>query len=352
VPKRYKDLWRALVSFPNLLQAFERARKGKRSRPDVAAFERDLEPGLLRLHEELTAGTYRPGPYRTFEIHDPKRRLISAAPFRDRVVHHALTNVIEPLFDRSFLYDSYANRLGKGTHAALRRCKLYVRRFPCVLKMDVEKYFPNVDHEILLSLLARRIGDPRVLGLARAILASGEGILDGEAPFRYFPGDDLFAVNRPRGLPLGNQTSQFFANVYLDPLDRFVKQRLGAPGYLRYVDDFLLFAREKAVLHRWKGEIAIFLERLRLRAHPRKCAVLPVRCGVPFVGFRVFPGRTLLRREAVRRFVRRMKGFQRARREGQIRLADVGTSVRSYLAHAAHADAASLNRALLRQFVF
>ena len=250
-------LFQRITSFPNLLQAARLASRGKRLRPNVAAFSLDLESELHQLQHELLSRSYRPGPYRAFLIHDKKPRFISAAPFRDRVVHHALCNAIEPIFDRSFLYDSYACRKGKGTHAAVDRASSYARRFRYVLKCDVEKCFPSIDHAILLDLIAERIWDEGALWLTHTIL---EGSNQQPDALRYFPGDDLFTpFERRRGIPIGNQTSQFFANVYLDKLDYYVKQTLRVPGYIRYVDDFLLFAHDKRRLHEHRAAIEEFL---------------------------------------------------------------------------------------------
>jgi retron-type reverse transcriptase len=232
-------MYSRLTSWENLLRAYRRAAKGKRGKPNVAAFEYHLEDNLWQLQQELQQQVYRPGGYNSFFIHDPKRRLISAAPFRDRVVHHALCNLIEPLFERSFIEDSFANRRGKGTHAARARAQQFARRFRYVLPGDVRQFFPSVDHAILHALLAQKIGDEQVLWLIGLILESGKDVLKAQYDMVYFPGDDLFAVNRSRGLPIGNLTSQFWANVYLNPFDHFVKRRLRCRGLVRYVDDFL-----------------------------------------------------------------------------------------------------------------
>jgi retron-type reverse transcriptase len=223
--KTYKHLYPLITHFDNLHLAFKKAARGKRSRADVAGFEFDLERELLELQSELETQSYKPGQYFNFRIHDPKPRLISAAPFRDRVVHHALCNIIEPIFERRFVYDSYACRVGKGTHAALDRAQHFARRYPYVLKCDLEHFFPSMDHQILKAQLARLIADPPTLALAGKILDSGAGIHADDYEPRYFPDDNLLAANRPRGLPIGNLTSQFWANVYLDPLDHFVKPR-------------------------------------------------------------------------------------------------------------------------------
>ena len=230
------------------------AARGKRFKPGVARFVFDLERELLRLHEELASKTYRPGPYRTFTIYEGKTRQISAAPFRDRVVHHALTGVLEPIFERSFIFDSYACRKGKGTHAAVDRCQQFARRYRYVLKADVRKFFPSIDH-------ADPQGPDRPQDQRPRCPLAGRPDHRPQQPqdpvLMWFPGDDLFTpTERRRGLPLGNQTSQFFANVYLDPLDHFVTDRLGL-SYVRYVDDFLVFADDKRRLQRCGGDRAL-----------------------------------------------------------------------------------------------
>ena len=250
--KRQGNLWDGMISFENLLHAAQAAARGKRFKPGVARFVFDLERQLLRLHEELAGKTYRPGPYRTFTIYEGKTRQISAAPFRDRVVHHALTGVLEPIFERSFIFDSYACRKGKGTHAAVDRCQRFARRYRYVLKADVRKFFPSIDHRVLEGAIARKIKDPDVLWLVGRIIDHSN---PQDPVLMWFPGDDLFTpTERRRGLPLGNQTSQFFANVYLDPLDHFITDRLGL-SYVRYVDDFLVFADDKRRLREARAEV-------------------------------------------------------------------------------------------------
>ena len=288
--KTYKNLYPRITSFANLYQAFRAARKGKRDRAAVAAFEFDLESNLLALAAELRDQTYQPGSYTSFYIYEPKRRLVSAAPFRDRVVHHALCSVIEPIWEKRFIHTSYACRLGKGTHRALDQAHAWVKRYRYAFHGDIVKYFPAIDHAVLRALLARRIADSQTLWLVDQILNSGAGILADEYPMTYFPGDDLLAALRPRGLPIGNLTSQFWANVYLHELDKFVKHDLRCPAYLRYMDDFVLFADSKQALHEWRSQITVFLAaHLRLVVHPRKSTVVPTRSGLDFCGFRFVP---------------------------------------------------------------
>ncbi len=241
MPRRHDDLFGRIASFRSLHAAARRAILGKRRKPGAAAFTANLETEILRLERELFAATYKPGRYVRFEVHDPKPRMVSAAPFRDRVVHHAACAVVEPIFERGFVHDSYANRTGKGSHRAIDRYERYRDRYRYVLRCDIFRYFPAIDHELLKVDLRRRIGCERTLWLLDTIV---DGSNPQEAVHLYYPGDDLFEpYRRRRGLPIGNLTSQFFANVYLDGLDHFCKEVLRAPGYVRYVDDFALFQR-------------------------------------------------------------------------------------------------------------
>ena len=232
-------------TWETLYLAYRKVARSKRGRAAAAAFEYRLEDNLIQLQDELAAQAYQPGPHAHFTIHEPKRRLISAAPFRDRVVHHALCNLIEPAFERSFIHHSYANRVGKGTHKALDTCQRWARRYRYVLQCDVQQFFPAIDHGLLQCMLNRRIQDGAIRRLIARILASGVGVLSEEYEMVYFPGDDLFAINRPRGLPIGNLTSQFWANCYLNEFDHFVNRELGCCAYERFVDDFLIFADDQ-----------------------------------------------------------------------------------------------------------
>jgi len=345
-----EGMFERLASFENLYEAARRARRGKRYKAAAARFHQDLAANLVRLSDELLSGTYRPGPYRTFTIYEPSRRYISAAPYRDRVVHHALCRLIEPLFERSFIYDSYANRVGKGTHRALDRATHYARRHRYVLQGDIRLFFPSIDHQILLERLARRIRDERVLELAGLILAYSNP--QPEANF-YFSGDNLFTpYERRKGLPIGNLTSQFWANLYLDPLDHYLKDDLGAPGYVRYVDDFLVFAGDKGELREWGEKVRRKLEGMRLVLHERKTRIYPVEEGIPFLGFRVFPGRRRLLPCAVKRARRRLERLAGECERGETDLEAVGRSVAAWVAHAAHGNTKGLRRRLLGGVAF
>jgi retron-type reverse transcriptase len=340
-----------VCDWDNLYLAYRKARKGKRGRPPAATFEFNLEANLVYLRGELAAKTYTPGEYHSFYIHEPKRRLISAAPFRDRVVHHALCNVIEPIFERGFIYDSYANRVGKGTHRALDRAQQFARRFRYVLQCDVRQFFPSIDHAILRDILAHKIADEDVLWLIDLILESGVGVLAEEYEVQWFPGDDLLAAHRPRGLPIGNLTSQFWANCYLNSFDHFVKRVLHCAGYLRFVDDFLLFANDKQTLWAWRQAIVDRLADRRLTIHPG-AHPRPVTEGIPFLGFVVFPTHRRLRRRKVIHYRQRLKAMLRAYSSGALPADQVAASILGWINHARYGDTWGLRHAVLKSVTF
>ena len=233
-------------------------------------------------------------------------RWISAAPYADRVVHHALCNVVEPLIDRRLVFDCWANRKGKGSHRAVLRYQRFAGCQRYALKVDIRKYFPSIDHTILKDQLGRIFKDRRLLALMHQIVEGGQV----PEPHQDFPGDDLFApLDRPKGLPIGNLTSQLWANLYLNDFDfdHWVNQHLGCRGYVRFVDDFILLADSKPVLHEWKEAIVDRLRACRLQVHPRKNVILRTSEGVPFLGYVVWPGRIRVRGETVRRFRRRLR---------------------------------------------
>jgi retron-type reverse transcriptase len=348
--KRHGQLWDKLTSFANLVRAADAARKGKRHRPNVARFDFDLEKELCRLQDELRSHTYVPGEYRSFLIHEPKQRLISAAPYRDRIVHHALVRILAAIFEPTFDYDSYACRRGKGTHAAVDRFTVFARRHRYVLKCDVRKYFPSIDHEILKGLVARKIKDPDVLGLVNRII---DGSNPQEEVQEWFPGDELFTpAGRRRGLPIGNQTSQFFANVYLNPFDHWVRQTLRARCYIRYMDDFVLFGDDKRWLADARECCRAFLVSLRLRLHPDKSVISRVADGTRFLGFRVFPDHRRLPLANVVRMRRRLRRLAAGYAAGELAWPDVSRRILSWMGHARHADTYRLCERLFAEVVF
>ena len=325
--KTYKNLFEKMISFENLFLAARKARKGKKMKTDTAQFNFNMENELIKLHEELKNRTYAPGPYRHFHVYDPKKRLISAAPYRDRVVHHAFCNIIEPLFDKTFIYDSYACRSDKGTHRALDRAQKFLRANRYVLQCDIRKFFPSVDHDLLFGMLSNKIKDAKVLWLAKLIIKSAE---------RGIP-------HYSKGLPIGNLTSQFFANLYLNEMDYFIKFGLREKCYIRYMDDFLVFGNEKKHLHKIKDEVKSFLEnKLGLNIHPKKNTIFPVRTGIGFLGFHIFKEYRRLKKGNIRLFLARMKRFRGLLRQGLMTIGEISHSLGCWLAHASYGNTLSL----------
>ena len=341
--KRHGNLFPTITSFSNLLAASKQAQKGKRYREPVLAFNANLEQELLQLQRELRCDRYEPGAYALFEIYEPKRRVISAAPYRDRVVHHALCNAIVPIFDRTFISTTYANRRGYGSHRGLRQFIRYARSSRYILQCDIRKYFPSIDIEILKEQLRRKLKCRRTLGLIDRILdnraIAPTSKTQPVTPIEHFPGDDLLTpLSRVTGLPIGNLTSQFFANGYLNGFDHYVKETLGISKYLRYVDDFALFGDDRAMLQNCRRAIEDYLATLRLRIHPVKSQLFETRLGPHFVGFRVLPDRVRVRNHNLRSGRRRLVELRRALATQTQTEGEIQQRLQSWNAHLAHGD--------------
>ncbi|MDC8449327.1 MAG: reverse transcriptase/maturase family protein [Nitrospira sp.] len=348
--KQIDGIWDTVTCFENLLRAYRTARRGKRSKRGVAEFGLNLERELLALQRVLRERTYQPSEYRLFTIYERKPRVIAAAPFRDRVVHHAIMQVIEPLFDRTFLSDSYACRKAKGVHAAVDRYQAWAQTYRYVLKMDVQQYFPSIDHELLKGKLRRRITDASVLELLDRIIDSSPR---GTTVSSYFLGDHLFTpLDRRAGIPIGNLTSQFFANLYLDDFDQYIKQVLKVRPYLRYVDDMVVLDHDKVRLGEIRAAVREQLAIDRLRLHPRKAHISPVADGLNLLGYVVYPSRRRLRSDNGHRFGRKLRTMAKAYRTGRLEGSTVMASVQSWIGHAQHADTEGLRRAIFSQAVF
>jgi len=342
----YTNLFEQIYDFERLHAAYRRARLGKRDRMAVLRFEQNLEGELIQLQNELIWDEYRTGRYHRFCIYEPKPREVAALPFRDRVLQHSLVAAIEPIWERRFIADSYACRPGRGMHRGADRAQAMMRRVlrehgqVYALKADISKYFASIDHGVLRQLLRRHIACPRTLVLCDQIIASTA------AP------DDL----APRGLPIGNLTSQLWANVYLHELDRFAKHELRLKHYVRYMDDFVVLHHDKAALHAIRAQIEAFLwGQLRLRTNA-KTQIFPVSSGrgrgLDFLGYHIWPTHRRLRRASIRRIVRSLKRAQRLYAAGAIEIEHVGRSVASWVAHARGADTYRLRRKLLAEFAF
>ena len=292
-----RDLWIELCSYKNLEIAFKKARKYKTLKSYVLEFEKNLEEKLLLLRSELLLHSYKPKPLQTFIVRDPKTRKISKSDFRDRVVHHALCNIIEPTFEEYFIYDSYANRKGKGALKALQRFDYFKRKVSkndtknCfVLKCDIKHYFKTVDHKILLNTVKIKVQDKNIIWFIKKILQNYNN------------------REKNKGMPLGNLTSQFFVNVYLNELDYFVKHELKIKYYIRYVDDFVVLYDNYKSLEKYKDAINKFLiENLKIELHPDKSKIIKLDKGVNLLGFRVFYYYRLLKKVNKRKFDKKFR---------------------------------------------
>ena len=321
----------AIADPENLREAFLKAIRGKRGKTDCRAFQERLGENLMLLREDLLAGSVRVGDYHLFQILDPKERTICAASFRQRVLHHAVMAVCEPALERAAVFDSYACRKGKGRLAAVERASGYARRHDWFLKMDVRKYFASIDHRVLEGLLARRYKDRAVLALFGKIIRS----------YETAPG---------RGLPIGNLTSQHFANYYLAPLDRFIKEQLGRGAYVRYMDDFVVWGggREelKVVRDRVREFLAVELK-LELKAEP---CLNRTALGMDFLGYRLFPRVMRLARRSKIRFARKFRRYERAFDEGVWSEAELQRRITALLAFVMPAASGGFRRHVLKRF--
>lgn len=300
--KSYGGLFERVVDPANLHAALERAARGKRERAPVQRLVAERASELPRLSAELRAGTYRPRPYEQFAIRDPKPRRISCADIRDRVVHHAVCGVIAPLIERRLIADNYACREGKGSHRALQRARHFARRHGWFLKTDIRRYYDSIDHGVLLGKLDALLREPALRRLLTAIVAHP---IPGQAP--------------GKGLPIGNLTSQWFANLYLDEIDHWIKEDRRLPGYVRYMDDLACWADDKERLFALAADLrARLAERLGLELKEERTLIAPVGGGMPFLGWRVYPG--LLRQQGPR--LRRQRRLL-VRREAQYRAGEI-----------------------------
>jgi retron-type reverse transcriptase len=328
-----------LCTYDNLYSAYEKARKHKTLKPYVIEFEKELRKNLLQLQQELITQTYKPRPLENFIIREPKTRKISKSDFRDRLIHHAICNIIEPIFDKTFIHDSYANRIGKGTLKAIERFDEFKRKASknlskkCYfLKADIKHYFDNVDHQILLGLIRRKIYDDKIIWLIEQILQNHKAETEG------------------KGMPLGNLTSQFFANIYLDELDQYVKHQLKAKYYIRYVDDFIILGTSIDTLIEDKLAIDSFLKkRLDLKLHPDKSKIFKLEKGANFLGFRIFYHHKLVRKKNIKKFDRKFQILKMDYEQNIIGREKVIEKFEGWLTYISHANTYKYRRHLTRQ---
>lgn len=297
----YQDI----ISIENLLEAWREFLNGKKNKPDVLEFQRDLMSNIFALHNELKDKTYLHGPYKAFNISDPKPRNIHKASVRDRLLHHAIYRILYPQFDKIFISDSYSCRRGKGTHRAIKRFEVFGRKVSMnhtkqcwVLKCDIRKFFASIDQEILLSILKSKIEDEDVLWLLERVIRSFHSTQEGV------------------GLPLGNLTSQLMVNIYMNEFDQYIKNGLKIKYYIRYADDFVAISTDKDYLWELVPKIADFLEeRLKLSLHPNKLFVKTLYSGVDFLGWVHFPRHKVLRTATKKKMFRNLNSKEGERRE-------------------------------------
>ncbi|MCR4277458.1 MAG: reverse transcriptase/maturase family protein [Candidatus Berkelbacteria bacterium] len=327
--KIYSGLFESIISVENLFLAWEKFRKGKRNRKDVQEFEWLLEPNIFQLHRDLKNRRYKHGNYHTFYIQDPKQRLISKAAVRDRIVHQAIFNILNPIFEAGFIPTSFSCRIGKGTHRGVLAVDKMIRQVSrnytqpgYVLKCDIKKFFRSVDHQTIIQTFARRIKDEDTIWLLGRVVESF-----------------------PDGMPIGNLTSQLFANIYMNEFDQFVKQTLGVKNYARYTDDFIVVAQEKTYLSNLLEPVKEFLhQNLSLELHQNKVSIRKYQQGADFLGYVILPHRRQLRTKTKHRVLKNIDQRLREYKEGLISRYVLSQSLASYRSVLQHADTYKLTK--------
>jgi len=344
--KTYKNIYPKLCSFKNLELAFRKASKGKSKKFYVIEFKKNLKQNLLDFKKELEWETYKPSKLTKFTIRDPKTRLIRKLIFKDRIVHHAVVNILEPIYEARFITDNYANRLNKGTISALEKLDKFKRKVSkngqlvphaltnnmikgYVFKADIRKFFDSINQAKMIEILKRKIKDEKIIWLVIKILKNFD--------------------DKRKGMPLGNMTSQFFANVYLNDLDQFIKRRLKAKNYLRYVDDFVILHQSKEKLKEYKDKIEKYLMNLKLELHPDKSKIFPLYKGVDFLGFKVFYSHKRARKRNVNHFKKRLEKFKKSYAYGDISKSKFIASVEGWLAYIMWGNTYNLRQKLAKR---
>jgi len=328
----YKRIYSGVYEFANLYNAYQKAVKAKRYKDDIMDFSYNLELNLIKISHHLKNHTYVPGKYHRFKVYEPKKREIAALPFRDRIVQHAFNNVVEPIFDKAFIFDSYACRKGKGTHKGMYRIVDFLRKLSpsaYCLKGDIANYFPSIKHAILLNLIEKKIKDGDLMKLVKVIIFSNH--TRGKSGY---------------GIPVGNLTSQIFANIYLDYFDYFIKHQLHCKYYVRYVDDFIVLDEDKRVLGKIFKQSEEFLhQNLELKLN-RKSSIFPVKQGIDFLGYRIWKTHRLLRKGSVKRMKKKI-AFLKKQGAGNMSSEKVRSEIAAWLGHCRHASTYNLRKKIL-----
>ncbi len=348
IMKTYNKLYEKLCSLENLYSAYEKAVKGKLG-PDVWEFKNKLDDNIFGLQQELINKTYKPKPLESFVVRDPKTRNISKSDFKDRVVHHSIVDRLNPIFDSMFIYDSYASRIGKGHHKALDRFIFFSRKaskngkklkgikdnnYVCgyCLKADIKHYFDTVDKDILINIIKRRVKDDDFINLIKIILNN-------------------FEIENGKGMPLGNYTSQFFANIYLNKLDYYAKHELKIKYYIRYVDDIIILHNSKEILEDYLKKINLFLnERLKIELHPDKSKIIPLHKGIKALGFKNFYYYRLLKKSNVNQMRRKMKLWKDQYENGVVPYETLIARLEGWMENARHGNTYKLRKKIVAEF--
>ena len=344
--KIYKNIFNKIISLENLFSAWDKFKNDKQKKRDVQRFEWQLEENIFQLHRDLKYHRYKHGAYTSFYIHDPKQRHIHKAIVRDRILHHAVFIMLNPIFEPTFIPNSLSCRIGKGTHKGIDILNKTLRQIssnnfkPCfALKCDIKKFFETVDHSILLSIIRKRIKDADAMWLLEEIIES-------------FISQHSTLFER-KGLPIGNLTSQLFANIYLNEFDQFVKHKLKVKYYIRYTDDFVIVAGNKRHLENLIVPVRSFLsDNLALELHPKKITIRKFHQGIDFLGYIVLPCCRLLRTKTRQRIFKKLKKRIDEYKNGVVSKQTLEQSLQSYLGVLSHADTYKLGQELKNQFWF
>lgn len=352
--KKLKNIYSQIYDFDNLYQAYLNARKTKRYRNDVLKFTDNLEENLIQLQNELIWHKYKVGKYREFYVYEPKKRLIMALPFRDRVIQWAIYQILNPAFEKMFIDDSFACRTGKGTHRAVRRLHYWIRQVDRkekqfhYLKMDISKYFYRIDHDVLINILSNKIDDKETMELLKEIINSEDTAFGLPLGYNVEEADIRL---KEKGIPIGNLTSQMFANLYLNELDQFAKRTLKLKYYIRYMDDVIILLGNKRELHDIKNTIQEFLENYLELHLNRKTAIRPINLGIEFVGYRLWSTHIKLRKASVMKMKKRLKFLQKQYSKGNVTLQQINLTVQSYLGILKHCNSHCLKNKIFKDFI-
>lgn len=353
--KQIKNVYKTLCTYENLYESYLQARKCKRYRDEVLEFSFNVEEKLMEISEELKNNDYKVGGYREFYVYEPKQRLIMALPFKDRVVQWGVYQLLNPIFDKTYIYDSYGCRVGKGTLRAVQRLHYWLKKVGksdkkfYYLKLDVSKYYYRVDHEVLIDILRRKLRDKEMLQLLTTIITY-EGTLFG----LKLNGD----VNNPedkvarKGIPIGNLTSQMFANLYLNELDQYCKRDLSIRYYVRYMDDVIILSDDKKKLHEYKQLIETFLQEVLKLNLNNKTAIRPISQGIEFVGYRLWPTHVKIRKSTSLKMKKRLKYVKKQYERNEIPFDKVNATVQSYMGILKHCNSYRLQNKIFDSYIF